>query len=149
MKDPGDVDPRAPAATFVLVDRDACTLTLFEQRRVARRYRVTVGREAATPVGMHRIVSKEVDPTWYAPERRWTGELAGKVVPPSDPRNPLKARFLGLGVRGVRGVRYGIHGTSEDSSIGSRASPGCIRMRVPDVIELFDRVHVGTRVLIL
>ena len=56
--------------------------------------------------------------------------------------NPLKARWLGI----VNGV--GIHGTGAPGSIGSRASHGCIRMTVPDVIDLFGRVDVGTPVLI-
>ena len=56
--------------------------------------------------------------------------------------NPLKARWMGI----VNGV--GIHGTGEDWSIGSRASHGCIRMHVSDVIDLFPRVPVGSPVLI-
>jgi lipoprotein-anchoring transpeptidase ErfK/SrfK len=56
--------------------------------------------------------------------------------------NPLKARWMGI----VNGV--GIHGTGEPSSIGTRASHGCIRMTVPDVVDLYPRVPVGTPVLI-
>ena len=56
--------------------------------------------------------------------------------------NPLKARWMGI----VGGV--GIHGTGAPGSIGSRASHGCIRMTVPDVIDLYPRVPVGTPVLI-
>jgi lipoprotein-anchoring transpeptidase ErfK/SrfK len=139
-----DVDPRLLSAAFVLVDREAGTLTLFEQRRVVRRYPVAVGAAGShTPPGIRRIVSKQVDPTWHAPKRAWAGELAGQTVPPDDPRNPLKARYLGIG------GPYGIHGTSEEWTIGKQVSPGCIRMRVPDVIDLYERVRVGTPVLIL
>jgi lipoprotein-anchoring transpeptidase ErfK/SrfK len=64
------------------------------------------------------------------------------VIPGGAPNNPLKARWMGV----AAGV--GIHGTAEAWSIGSRASHGCIRMRVPDVIDLFRRVPVGAPVLI-
>ena len=59
-----------------------------------------------------------------------------------DPSNPIKARWLGI----YDGV--GIHGTSDDASIGSNASHGCIRMHVADVEKLYDQVPVGTAVYI-
>ena len=71
-----------------------------------------------------------------------TGSLQGQVIPGGAPNNPLKARWLGI----ADGV--GIHGTSEDWSIGSRASHGCIRMHVADVEDLYPRIPVGTKVLI-
>src|SRR5436190_1887665 len=76
------------------------------------------------------------------PNAAWAGSLAGQVIPGGAPNNPLKARWLGI----TDGV--GIHGTGEDWSIGSRASHGCIRMHVHDVIALYLRVPVGTPVLI-
>jgi lipoprotein-anchoring transpeptidase ErfK/SrfK len=83
-----------------------------------------------------------VNPAWHAPNRPWAGAYAGKTIPSGDPRNPLKARWMGLG----GGV--GIHGTAEEWSIGTRASHGCFRMRVGDVKRLYARVPVGTPVLI-
>ena len=68
--------------------------------------------------------------------------MAGQSVGGGAPDNPLKARWMGVD------GSIGIHGTGEPWSIGSRASHGCIRMAVPDVIELFKRVPVGTPVLI-
>jgi lipoprotein-anchoring transpeptidase ErfK/SrfK len=91
---------------------------------------------------MHRIVSKAKNPAWSAPNRPWAGSLAGQTIPAGDPRNPIKARFLAIG----SGV--GIHGTAQEGSIGSRASHGCIRMRVRDVKLLYERVPLGTPVLI-
>ena len=70
------------------------------------------------------------------------GQYAGRTIPSGDPRNPLKAAFISLG------DGYGIHGTAEEWSIGTKASHGCIRMRVRDVKRLYPRVPVGTRVLI-
>jgi lipoprotein-anchoring transpeptidase ErfK/SrfK len=95
-----------------------------------------------TPSGLFSIREKQVDPPWHAPNRPWAGPYAGTTVPGGAPDNPLKARWLGI----ASGV--GIHGTAEPWSIGSRASHGCIRMRVPDVIDLYPRVPVGAPALI-
>ena len=76
------------------------------------------------------------------PNSAWAGSLAGQAIPGGAPNNPLKARWMGI----ANGV--GIHGTAEDWSIGSRASHGCIRMHVSDVIDLYRRVPVGTPVLV-
>ena len=92
--------------------------------------------------GLYRITSRQVDPAWHVPLSDWAGSLAGQVIPGGAPDNPLKARWLGI----VNGV--GIHGTAEDWSIGTRASHGCIRMHVSDVVDLYPRVPLGARVLI-
>ena len=73
-----------------------------------------------------------MNPPWTAPS--WAGSLAGQTIPGGAANNPLKARWLGLG----GGI--GIHGTGEPWSIGSRASHGCIRMRVGDVKRLYPNV---------
>jgi hypothetical protein len=129
--------------TYISVDRSSRIVRLFKRLRVVRRYRVAVGAAGyATPAGMHRVLSKQVNPTWYVPNRSWAGSLAGQRIPPGDPRNPLKARFIAIG----GGV--GFHGTGDLASIGRAASHGCIRMTVPDVISLYNRTPVGTSVLI-
>ncbi len=76
------------------------------------------------------------------PDRKWAGKLAGTIVKGTDPKNPIKARWMGI----YDGA--GIHGTDADESIGSRASHGCIRMRIPEVIELYDQVPVNAPVFI-
>jgi hypothetical protein len=129
--------------TYISVDRGSRIVRLFKRLRVVRRYRVAVGAAGyATPAGMHRVLSKQVNPTWYVPNRAWAGSLAGQRIPPGDPRKPLKARFIAIG----GGV--GLHGTADLASIGRAASHGCIRMTVPDVISLYRRTPVGTPVLI-
>lgn len=129
--------------TYISVDRRTFTLRLFKRLRVVRTYRVAVGAAGYdTPRGLRRVLEKQVNPAWHAPNRPWAGAYAGQTIPSGDPRNPLKARWLGLG----DGV--GIHGTAEEWSIGSRASHGCIRMRVRDVKRLYPKVPVGTPVLI-
>lgn len=129
--------------TFVSIDRTTYTLRLFKRLRVVRTYRVAVGAAGfETPRGIRRVLWKQVDPPWHAPNRPWAGALAGQTIPAGDPRNPLKARFIALG----DGI--GVHGTSEEWSIGTSASHGCIRMRVADVKRLYPKVPVGTPVLI-
>ena len=129
--------------TFVTVSRPGRTVRLFKRLHLARRYTVAVGAAGYdTPAGLHHVISKQVNPTWYVPNRAWAGSLAGQVIGPGDPRNPLKARFIAIG----GGV--GFHGTADLASIGQAASHGCIRMTVPDVISLYNRVSVGTPVLI-
>jgi hypothetical protein len=129
--------------TYVTVSRPARLVRLFKHLHHVRTYQVAVGAAGYdTPAGLHHVLSKQVNPTWYVPNRPWAGSLAGQTIPPGDPRNPLKARFISLG----GGV--GFHGTADLASIGQAASHGCIRMRIPDVISLFNRVSVGTPVMI-
>jgi hypothetical protein len=137
------VDLRRLIPTFVSVSRPGRTVRLFKRLRLVRRYTVAVGAAGFdTPAGLHHVLYKERNPTWHVPNRPWAGSLAGMTIPPGDPRNPLKARFIALG----NGV--GFHGTADLASIGQAASHGCIRMRIPDVISLYDQVAVGTPVLI-
>jgi lipoprotein-anchoring transpeptidase ErfK/SrfK len=129
--------------TVVTVDKAHFKLRLFKHLKFARAYGVAVGQPAyPTPSGLFHITNKQVNPTWSVPNSPWAGELQGTTVEGGSAANPLKARWMGI----VNGV--GIHGTGEDWSIGSRASHGCIRMHVSDVIALYPRVPVGTPVLL-
>jgi len=134
---------RKSARTVVTIQQSTFTLRLFKNLKLRKRYRVAVGQPGyPTPRGRFSIVSKQVNPTWSVPNSPWAGELAGTSVGGGSAANPLKARWMGI----VNGV--GIHGTGESGSIGTRASHGCIRMHVSDVINLFGRVPIGTPVLI-
>ena len=136
-------DLRTLNGTVITVDRSTFTLRLFKGLKLRKRYGIAVGMAGLdTPPGTYRIQSRQVDPAWHVPRSPWAGSLQGKVIPGGIASNPLKARWLGI----ANGV--GIHGTSEEWSIGSRASHGCIRMRVADVIDLYPRVPIGTQVLI-
>src|SRR5919204_184350 len=95
-----------------------------------------------TPAGQYTIANKAINPAWHVPNSPWAGDLAGTVIPGDDPSNPIKARWLGI----YDGV--GIHGTSDDASIGHNASHGCIRMHIPDIEKLYDEVPVGAAVYI-
>lgn len=128
-------------STVVTIDRRTFKLRLFKNLKLVKTYRVAVGQpQYPTPRGRFSITDKQVNPVWSVPNSPWAGELAGTTV--SGPGNPLKARWMGIT------GSVGIHGTGEGGSIGTRASHGCIRMHVPDVIALFKRVPVGTPVLI-
>jgi lipoprotein-anchoring transpeptidase ErfK/SrfK len=129
--------------TVIIVHRGAFSLTLYKGLRPAKTYSIAVGQVGLeTPAGLYHIQNKAVNPAWNVPNSDWAGDLAGTVVPGGSPENPLKARWMGI----FAGA--GIHGTDSVNSIGTAASHGCIRMRIPDVIELYDRVPVGAPVYI-
>jgi lipoprotein-anchoring transpeptidase ErfK/SrfK len=129
-------------ATLITIDRAHFKLRLFKRLHWVKTYEIAVGMAGlATPTGVYHVQEKQVNPSWHVPNSSWAGSLAGQTIPPG-PNDPIKARWLGLG----GGV--GIHGTAESFSIGSRASHGCIRMLVPDVIALYRRVPLGTPVYI-
>jgi hypothetical protein len=128
--------------SYLTLDRATYTLRLWEHLKLAKTYTVAVGQEGLeTPEGLYAIQEKEENPTWHVPESSWAGSLAGQDIPPG-PSNPIKARWMGI----FEGA--GIHGTEETWSLGSAASHGCVRMAIPDVEELYDRVEVGTPIYI-
>jgi len=125
--------------TVLAVDRDAKELRLYKRLKLVRRYDIAVGQGGfETASGRYEIKEKQVDPAWHAPNSGWAGDLAGKTIPPGDPRNPLEARWMGFH------DGQGIHGTADIASLGTAASHGCIRMSVPAVKQLFRQVKVGT-----
>jgi len=136
-----DLAKKYPAV--LIVDRGSFKLTLYKNLKKAKTYGIAVGQVGLdTPAGLYTIQNKAVNPAWHVPNSAWAGDLAGKVIAGDDPSNPIKARWMGI----YDGV--GVHGTSDDASIGSAASHGCIRMHVPDVEELYDQVPVGAPIYI-
>ena len=128
--------------TVITVDRANFRLRLFKRLKLVKTYTIAVGRQGLeTPAGVYTVNDKQVDPAWHVPEQHWAGDLAGKVIPPGPP-NPIKARWMGI----YDGA--GIHGTDEIGSLGSAASHGCIRMAIPDVIDLYDRRPYGSTIYI-
>ena len=134
---------RAKIGPIVVIDRAANTLVLWDGTKRVRQFRVATGQAVyPTPSGTWKVVDKQLDPWWYPPtSSEWAKGL--KPVPPG-PGNPLGTRWMGLDAPAV-----GIHGTPDAASIGYSASHGCIRMAVPDAEWLFDRVRVGTTVVIV
>jgi lipoprotein-anchoring transpeptidase ErfK/SrfK len=133
---------REPAGTIV-IDTPNTYLYYVLGGGQAIRYGIGVGRDGFTWSGVRAIERKTEWPDWIPPTEmidrqpdlaRW---MAG------GPDNPLGARAMYLA-----GTLYRIHGTSQPSTIGQRVSSGCIRMLNEDVIDLFGRVQVGTRVVV-
>jgi lipoprotein-anchoring transpeptidase ErfK/SrfK len=136
-----DLAKKYPAV--VIVNRGAFKLTLYKDLKPVKTYGIAVGQVGLeTPAGLYHVQNKAVNPAWHVPNSDWAGDLAGKIIAGDDPTNPIKARWMGI----YNGA--GIHGTTADSSIGTAASHGCIRMRIPEVIELYDQVPVGAPVYI-
>jgi hypothetical protein len=137
-----DLAEKYPAV--VIVHRGAFQLSLYKHLKLAKTYGIAVGRVGLeTPAGLYHVQNKAVNPAWTMPNSSWVAPGdRGKVVPGGTPENPLKARWLGI----YAGA--GIHGTDDAGSIGSAASHGCIRMRIPDVEELYDQVPVNAPVYI-
>ncbi|MSR57780.1 MAG: LysM peptidoglycan-binding domain-containing protein [Planctomycetaceae bacterium] len=98
-----------------------------------KRYQVGVGMDGLTPIGTFKVLDKTPDPTFYGPDG---------VIAHDDPQNPLGERWIDLG------DHYGIHGTIGNQGIGKNESQGCIRMRNPDVEEVYDFLAIGSKVTI-
>jgi lipoprotein-anchoring transpeptidase ErfK/SrfK len=127
----------------LVADRYNFQLRLYKNLALQKEYTIAVGALGFdTPAGLYHIQNKAVDPAWHVPNSAWAGDLAGTIVPGGTAENPLKARWLGI----FDGA--GIHGTDQTYTLGSAASHGCIRMAIPDVIELYDQVPVGAPIYI-
>jgi lipoprotein-anchoring transpeptidase ErfK/SrfK len=110
----------------------------------ALRYRVAVGRPGKQWFGSAAIAGKYVRPAWSPPDEvRRDNPSLPDVIPSGSPSNPMGAAALVL-----NRDEYAIHGTNRPDSIGSFASYGCIRMLNDDVMDLFQRVTVGTPVVV-
>lgn len=110
----------------------------------ALRYPVAVGRPGKQWYGWAFVDGKYVQPAWSPPaEVKRDNPRLPDVIPGGSPRNPMGARALTLD----RG-EYAIHGTNDPRSIGTFASYGCIRMHNRDIADLFERVGVGTPVVV-
>lgn len=128
----------------IVIDTNTKHLYLVQAGGKARRYGVGVGRPGFEWAGVHKITRKAEWPDWRPPVEMRKRQPNLPVMMPGGPKNPLGARAMYLG-----STLYRIHGTSEPWSIGHAVSSGCIRMRNEDVIDLYTRVGVGTRVIVL
>jgi lipoprotein-anchoring transpeptidase ErfK/SrfK len=129
--------------TYLTVSQSEFTVRLWRDLKLVKSYPIAIGQPAyPTPYGLFSVSSKQVDPVWSVPNSPWAGELAGTVVAGGTAANPLVSRWIGV----TDGV--GFHGTNETYSVGTAASHGCMRMYVSDIIDLYDRVEIGTPVYI-
>ena len=140
-------NPTGEKPGTIVVDTKNKFLYWIEPNGKAIRYGVTVGDEAFGWTGEAKIQRKAEWPDWTPPAemvKRWPHVKFTK----GGPENPLGARALYLYDNG-RDTLYRIHGTNEPEKIGRAASSGCIRMRNIDAIDLYSRVPIGTRVVVL
>ena len=133
-----------PAGTIVIRTSERA-LYLVDGYGSAVRYRVAVGRPGKQWFGWSQIDGKYVHPAWSPPDEvRRDNPRLPDVIAGGSPSNPMGPRALTLS-----GGEYAIHGTNRPSSVGTYASYGCIRMYNADIIDLYERVRVGTRVVVV
>jgi lipoprotein-anchoring transpeptidase ErfK/SrfK len=132
----------------IVIDTNNRFLYLVTGNGQARRYGVGVGKPGFEWAGTHKVTRKAEWPRWVPPREMIAREAAkGHYLPASmegGPANPLGARAMYLG-----STLYRIHGTNAPWTIGSAVSSGCIRMRNEDVVDLYERVSVGTKVIVM
>lgn len=141
----------------VVIDPHAHYLYFVEPNGMAMRYGVAVGKEGFRWSGEAVIHVKQEWPDWYPPKemverhpelKPQLDQLQSGMGVAGGYRNPLGARAMYLW-QGNKDTYFRIHGTLEPHSIGTNASSGCIRMINQDAIDLYNRVSVGTRVVVL
>ena len=134
---------KEPAGTIV-IDTPQRFLFLVQGDGTAMRYGIGVGRDGFTWTGVKSVSAKKEWPDWRPPEEmlQRRPDLPGFMA--GGPENPLGARAMYLG-----SSLYRIHGSNEPWTIGQAVSSGCIRLRNEDVIDLYDRVKVGSRVVVI
>ncbi|HEV7319850.1 MAG TPA: L,D-transpeptidase family protein [Ensifer sp.] len=135
-------------AGTIVIDTNNRFLYLVTGNGEARRYGVGVGKPGFEWAGAHKVTRKAEWPTWTPPQEMISREAAkGHYLPArmdGGPENPLGARAMYLG-----STLYRIHGTNAPWTIGYAVSSGCIRMRNEDVVDLYERVKVGTKVIVI
>jgi lipoprotein-anchoring transpeptidase ErfK/SrfK len=128
----------------VVIDTPHHFLFLVEDNGKALRYGIGVGRPGFTWEGVKTITAKKEWPDWYPPSEMIQRRPDLPRYMAGGPENPLGARAMYLG-----STLYRIHGSNEPWTIGQDVSSGCIRLRNADVIDLYNRVAVGAKVVVM
>jgi lipoprotein-anchoring transpeptidase ErfK/SrfK len=154
MSEDAQLDPRLQrrivdyrtkeAPGTIIVDTPHTYLYLVLGDGKAMRYGIGVGREGFTWSGTHPVVRKAEWPDWYPPQEMIARQPYLPRMTAGGPGNPLGARAMYIG-----GTQYRIHGTNDPTTIGKNVSSGCIRLTNEDVIDLYNRVKVGAKVVVL
>ena len=160
---PGRVDPKylrqvvatpryIPAEPGTLVvDPTHRFLYLVQANGTSMRYGIGVGREGFAWTGEAVIKDKQHWPKWFPPKEMMERDPEAAKYPDGmdgGPGNPLGARALYLW-QGGKDTLYRLHGTNDPSSIGKAVSSGCVRLLNQDIIDLYERVPLGTKVVVL
>jgi lipoprotein-anchoring transpeptidase ErfK/SrfK len=128
----------------IVIDTPNKFLYLVQENGKALRYGIGVGRPGFTWAGTHKVTAKREWPDWHPPKEMLQRRPELPKFMPGGPDNPLGARALYLG-----STLYRIHGSNEPWTIGMQVSSGCIRLRNQDVIDLYERVSVGAKVVVM
>jgi lipoprotein-anchoring transpeptidase ErfK/SrfK len=128
----------------VVIDTPNTYLYLVLGGGKAMRYGIGVGREGFTWAGVQKIARKAEWPDWYPPQEMITRQPYLPRMTAGGPGNPLGARAMYLG-----NSEYRIHGTNDPTTIGKQVSSGCIRLTNEDVEDLYSRVQVGAKVVVM
>jgi lipoprotein-anchoring transpeptidase ErfK/SrfK len=132
------------AAGTVIIDTPHTFLYFVLGNGKAIRYGIGVGREGFTWSGVKSIERKTEWPDWYPPAEMIARQPYLPRMVAGGPGNPLGARAMYIG-----GTEYRIHGTNDPASIGKHVSSGCIRLTNEDVKDLYGRVQIGAKVIVL
>jgi len=143
LKQEVSYDSREAPGT-IIIDTPERFLYLVEGNGRALRYGIGVGRPGFTWAGVHNVTSKREWPDWTPPDEMLKRRPDLPRYMAGGPDNPLGARAMYLG-----STLYRIHGSNEPWTIGTAVSSGCIRLRNEDVIDLYDRVKVGAKVIVI
>ena len=136
--------PSREAAGTIIVDTAHTYLYLVLGHGKALRYGIGVGREGFTWSGVKSVQRKAEWPDWFPPAEMIARQPYLPRMTAGGPGNPLGARAMY-----IAGTVYRIHGTNDPTTIGKNVSSGCIRLTNDDVIDLFNRVQVGAKVIVL
>jgi lipoprotein-anchoring transpeptidase ErfK/SrfK len=128
----------------VIIDTPHHFLYLVQDQSKAMRYGIGVGKPGFTWQGVKTVSAKKEWPDWYPPPEMLQRRPDLPRYMAGGPENPLGARAMYLG-----STLYRIHGSNEPWTIGGDVSSGCIRLRNADVIDLYGRVQVGAKVVVM
>lgn len=132
--------------TIIISNRNL-TLDLITENGRAERYKISVGRDGFAWTGVTRVGRKADWPDWRPPKEMRKREPTLPSLVPAGPLNPLGARAIYL-YEGGRDTLYRIHGTNNAASIGGYATSGCFRLSNHDVLELYEKVRIGSKVIV-
>jgi lipoprotein-anchoring transpeptidase ErfK/SrfK len=124
---------------FIIINKAVNKLAFIRNGKMEAVYPVATGvTTTLTPEGLFTVKVKAKNPYYRK-----------KNIPGGAPNNPLGSRWIGFDANGTDGRTYGIHGTNNPQSIGKYITQGCVRMHNHDVETLFEKVPIGTKVLII
>lgn len=128
-----------PGNPFIIVNKQTNEAAFIDENRIHKIVSVGTGKtNDLTPEGLFTVTVKAANP-YYRKKNIFGG----------DPKNPLGTRWIGFDANGTDGRIYGLHGTNNPDSIGSYVSQGCIRLQNKEIEWLFDKIPIGTKILIL